>query len=509
MSIASASAAAAAAAPPIHTQQILSKVYTIDRKYRSMEGPSSVQRVTLGESAQPELLWIVGIRTEMVGEDGKTPQLPELMCHVNVDLDAAKHQAVFDFRRTTSPRLMTLSQGMLQAKLPAGFGFPISSNEPLVLFTQVLNHNIEHPKNLLVRHRVTFEYVRDADLTEPMKPLFNVGASGMVQLDNNPIALASMMPSASEGMSEMEHTGANCIVGARAPQAVSSAADYIDPSGRKMTGHWIVPPGRQTNASDITWFMQLPYDTRVHYAAFHLHPFAESLAVRDNTSGATIMKAGTKNPPEGVGLIHVDTFSSVEGVPMFRNHKYDLVSVYNNPTKANADSMASVFLGMDDPEFVHLAHEEFAKRATAIVDSTSITIHTSAGDLKAQLMRDIAPQTSNQVARFVYAGVFDRATATDGRSEIRISVPMSANVQRMMQPITDRPGSFDQGTVAYCLPSADTNEISLRFVSNASAAHESRCIPFARLTDGMSIVEAITHAPVAVSASVKSASMSR
>ena len=38
---------------------------------------------------------------------------------------------------------MTLSQGMLSAKVPAGFGFPIASNEPLLLFTQVLNLNIE------------------------------------------------------------------------------------------------------------------------------------------------------------------------------------------------------------------------------------------------------------------------------------------------------------------------------------------------------------------------------
>lgn len=91
--LAAAVCSSALAAPPVHTQQVLSKVYTIDRKYRSMEGPSSVQRVTLGDASKAELLWIVGIKTEMVGEDGVTPQLPELMCHVNVDLDPLKHQA--------------------------------------------------------------------------------------------------------------------------------------------------------------------------------------------------------------------------------------------------------------------------------------------------------------------------------------------------------------------------------------------------------------------------------
>ena len=54
---------------------------------------------------------------------------------------------------------------MLAAKVPAGFGFPLASNEPLLLFTQVLNLNIQHPQNLKVRHRVTIDYVRARDLT--------------------------------------------------------------------------------------------------------------------------------------------------------------------------------------------------------------------------------------------------------------------------------------------------------------------------------------------------------
>src|SRR5438477_7780208 len=162
----------------------------------------------------------------MVAEDGTTPQLPELMCHVNVDLDANRHQALFDIGHPVASRLMTLSQGMLTSRLPAGFGFPIASNEPLLLFTQVLNLNIEHPNNLKVRHRVTFDYVRDADLKEPMKPLFNLGASGMVQLTNNPLALTTMMGGAPP------HNGASCLIGSRAPQAAASSADYVDPTGK-------------------------------------------------------------------------------------------------------------------------------------------------------------------------------------------------------------------------------------------------------------------------------------
>jgi hypothetical protein len=102
----------------------------------------------------------------------------------------------------------------------------------LSLFTQVLNHNIEHPDNIKVRHRVTFSYVRDRDLVVPMKPLFNLGVSGLVQLDNNPNALAMMPTAATNSIavdasknaaastpSEHSAHGASCLLLPRAPNA--------------------------------------------------------------------------------------------------------------------------------------------------------------------------------------------------------------------------------------------------------------------------------------------------
>ena len=378
--------------PPERRLYVLSKVYTIDRKYRSMEGPASVQKVFLGDRSKAELLWITGIRTEMVTEDGVTPQLPELMCHVNVDLDADWHQALFDLPRPAAARLMTLSQGMLAAKLPPGYGFPIASNEPLLLFTQVLNHNIEHPNNLKVRHRVTFDYIRDADLKQPMKPLFNLGASGMVQLPSlgggpSPGAMPAGGPAPT-------HTGASCLIGMRAPQAMASAADYVDPSGRHMTGHWTVPPGRQVNASDITWFLRLPFDTKLHYAAVHLHPFAESLSIRDTTTGKVVLQSHATNPAKGIGLTHVETFTSAEGLPISKDHQYELVSVYNNTSGANADSMASIFFGFDDLEFAQPSPGTLAHRAMALFESDTVNFHTTAGDFTAVLARNVAPNTS-------------------------------------------------------------------------------------------------------------------
>ena len=495
--------AALAAAPAGQSKQFVSPVYTIDKIYHSMEGPSSMERIYLGDpNGSAELLWVTGIRTEMVGADGSTPQLPELMCHVNVDLDPGKHQALFGFRRATASRLMTLSQGMLAARLPAGFGFPMASNEPLLLFTQVLNLNIQHPQDLKVRHRVTIDYVRDRDLKSPIKPLFNVGASGMVQLDDNPLALThsmASMPSTSSITTDAGHDGMtmnptmSCLAGARAPQATSGSADYVDPQGRKMTGHWIVPPGKQVNHSDITWFMNLQFDTRLHYAAVHLHPFARSLEMRDSTTGQTVFLAKAENPPDAVGLLHVDEFSSADGVPLLHTHKYSLISTYDNPTNTNADSMASVFLGLDDLELTVPTSDQLAQASAVLFDSSTLVLHTNIGTITAALGRDRAPETVIQVARFVLAGALD-STRLIGQKTAAIAVSLPVDRTAILLQPTRVEGGVERklGTVSYCRPGGARAQATIVIDMDQPKERDSTCIGFARIVKGIDLLAAFT-----------------
>jgi hypothetical protein len=500
--IAILAAASALAAPAEQSKQFISPVYTIDKIYHSMEGPSSVERIYLGDPNAPaELLWVTGMRTEMVDADGTTPQLPELMCHVNIDLDGPKHQALFGLRRATASRLMTLSQGMLAAKVPAGFGFPLASNEPLLLFTQVLNLNIQHPQNIKVRHRVTIDYVRARELTTPIKPLFNVGASGMVILDDNPLALAhSMMsmPSTSSVTTEAGHDGAtmnpnmSCLVGARAPQASSGSADYTDPQGRKMTGHWIVPPGKQVNHSDISWFMNLQFDTRLRYAAVHLHPFAKSLEMRDMTTGKTVFLSKAQNPSAGVGLTHVDEFNSSDGVLLQRAHKYSLISTYDNPTNANVDSMASIFLGLDDPELTVPTSDELARTSATLFTDNTLVLHTNIGDITAGFDREHASETVLQVARFVAAGVLD-ATPMLGQKKGVTMTLIGPKVGPQMQPFHAEIGVPRRtGTMAYCLAGGPYTQPTIVIDSDEWIPANKLCIGFARVESGLGVVAAFS-----------------
>jgi cyclophilin family peptidyl-prolyl cis-trans isomerase len=465
-------------------QQVLSKVYPIVKKYKSMEGPSGAQTIYLGDRHHPELLWLTSIRTQVVGQDGKTLKSPELMCHMNVDLDPAKHKSLFNLQRYPAARLITISQGMrvasgaFEARLPAGFGFPIASNEPLFVMTQVLNHNIEHPRNLKVRHRVTFEYVRNRDLQQRLIPLFNLAVSGMVQMGGG-----------TQSVPAGDHTGTSCLIGARAPNSAGMSSDYVDPHGRKMTGHWVVPPGKQVNASDATWFMALPYDTKLHYAAVHLHPFAESLTLRDTTTGTDLFKAQTINPKNRVGLEHVDSFVNLAGVPMYKNHQYEMISVYDNPRSTNADSMASMFLGVADPEFIAPSSTDLLARSTALIDASAVVLRTTSGDVGAILMRNVVPETVMQFARLINVGAFRGARATVTESSITFTAAVTDDLRKFVSA-HEAGGEHRPGAVSFCTTLA---EISFVLVTKGEPRLDGRCTVFAQVGPGGDVLRAITE----------------
>lgn len=478
------------------TQQVLSQAYTIDKKYRSMEGPSSVITVHLGDQEKPELVWLTGIKTEVVGEDGQAAAPQEMMCHLNVELDSAKHKALFALKRMPSSRLMTLSQGVFEMKLPDGFGFPVASTEPLYLYTQVLNLNIDDPKNMKVRHRVTFTYVRDAARKQPMVALFNAGASGLVRLDDNLAMPAMAMAPMTDDKGIEHHSAADCLVGMRAPNANGMSADYTDPGGRKLTGHWVVPPGKQTNHSDITWFLQLPYDTKIHYATVHLHPFAESLTMRDVTTDKTIWTATAKNPEKGVGLAHADSFESLKGVPLFRDHKYELISAYNNTSGVNQDSMASIFFGLADPEFTKPTRADLAERIANSSAPTAFIFRTTLGDFGATLLRDKAPNAVAQFTRLVSSGALNGARLNAVGTEISVTAPAGDDVKPLLKSSgVESAAKHGTGTVSICPAKDDAKELSIEIELMPAPYRDGRCTAFAQLGPGSNVIRAITSSP--------------
>ena len=331
------------AAPPFEKNAlVLSKTYTIDRIYKSMEGPQSTQPIRLATESTSEVVWITGLQTQIVGPDGVSPRPKEFMCHINVDFDPQRHNALFGSLQNVSSRLFTLSQGEFEIHFPKGFGVPIMSSEPLNVTTQVLNHNVMG-KIWQVRHRVTFSYVPDPEAAEPMKPLYVCAPFAMKLIEGRDGYYGV------DSANEMVH-GATCLPGSNAPNA-TMGSEYEDGLGRKFSGHWLVKPGREVNHTLVTKLMGLRYDTTVHFIAIHLHPFAESLELRDLTTGQSVYKSRARGFSKGIGLAHVDYFSSTEGLSLYKNHEYELISITNNTSGKNQDSMAVMLMYLFDKEF--------------------------------------------------------------------------------------------------------------------------------------------------------------
>ena len=343
----SASAAPAATpSPERHSVSFLSEPYKVDKIYRSMMGPKGRSKIRLREGPT-ELLWITGYKAEIVGPGAGEAVSPEFMCHSNLGFaNMPRHRKIFHWLAPDKrqplvgrPRLFTLSQGQMEVEFPEGFGVPVLSDEVFNLDTQVLNLNPQEAP-VEVRHRTTIEYVRDSELAVPMKPLFQQAAQGLV------------LVSGEDGYFKIEEAnveehGEGCMVGEAA-----AGGTIKDGMGREFSGHWKVQPGREVNHTLVTRALNLPFDTTVHHIAVHLHPFAESLELRDLTSGETVFKSQARGPLLEIGLEHVDYYSSETGLRLFKGHQYELVSVYDNTSGEPQDSMAVMFLYMLDREFV-------------------------------------------------------------------------------------------------------------------------------------------------------------
>ena len=138
------------------------------------------------------------------------------------------------------------------------------------------------------------------------------------------------------------------------PGAEGMAADtipYHDREGRTFAGHWVVKPGREVRTTPVNGWLNMKEDMKIHYVSVHLHPFAESLQLRDATTGQMVLASKAENRPERIGLARIDQIASPEGITLHKDHQYELVSAYNNTTKANRTAMAVMYMYVEDMEF--------------------------------------------------------------------------------------------------------------------------------------------------------------
>src|SRR5438552_17978473 len=66
-------------------QTLVSDPYQLDKIYRSMEGPWSIQRgIHLGMAEKSHVQWVTGLETEVLDSVGQKPISQEFFCHSNL-----------------------------------------------------------------------------------------------------------------------------------------------------------------------------------------------------------------------------------------------------------------------------------------------------------------------------------------------------------------------------------------------------------------------------------------
>ena len=331
----------------LRTLEIYSPLLKVDRIYKSMEGPFRTQNVNFRDNGRPLLIWILGYRADIVSADGQAALSQEFMCHSNLELNTETHRKIFQRQEIDDTvvvpltRVATLSQGQLSMSLPEGFGMPIMSSEDLILGTQVLNLN-RPEMDTSVRHKLYLDFILDKDLKTHLKPLLPTFAQVSALVERDGVYRPSVISNVLEQTS--------CSLGLHAPQA-GNLGLHNDNFGRRFTGHWVVKPGREVRRTRVTKHMRIPFDTTIHYMAVHLHPFSESLTLRDLTKNKDLWTCHPKMMKTGIGIDEAADYSSREGIAVYKDHEYEVVSVYNNTSGVNQDAMATIFIYLLDKEF--------------------------------------------------------------------------------------------------------------------------------------------------------------
>ena len=344
---------------PSHQLVLYSKTQTIDGIYHSMTGPQDNEPFVFIKNEKPQLLWLTGFKIEVIDPKTNVLQSPEYLCHSHVRFntkifDINKRDPALDPGLNHDIKLVTLIQGRTEINFPKDFALPIFSNEPFIFHSMIINNNrIDKPFEL--QAKATFTYFKDNELTAPMKPLFRRCLTLRVPVDTSNKGNKHLNCLCELGMVEDRELDSGPIPSAQAVKSTRGNTSK-DSSGQDIVFHWFVPPGRHLYRYNVGQ-LGIPYDTTAHYIAIHIHPYGTFCELRDLTTKKNIFKSVSTNFKDRIGVEKSEMYSSPIGIPVFKNHQYEIICGYNNTTHQDIDAMAVMYIYLLNKNF------EVAKRA--------------------------------------------------------------------------------------------------------------------------------------------------
>jgi len=313
------------------TLSLITPTLVVDQIYKSMEGPKVMRSFQI-DSKTDDLVWITSFETKAISTNEVDALSNDYICHTNIDFYDGEHYSRWNLNERIGqhyPRLTSMSNGIEKYNFPDGYGFPVFGNENLFLSTQTLNHNIKSDP-FSVKHQINLGYKPHS---KTMKPLQSKTVFIMLPYNtDNPFQGPT---EANPNMCLPVETGNH---------------SYSNDEGESLSGHWVVFPGRKRYSYDITHQLQLKDSTTLHHIATHLHPYAETLTLKNKTKDTVIFTSIAENYTDKTGLKRMSSFSSAEGVMLYPDHAYELILEVNNTSGSDQDMMASMFLFLYDKE---------------------------------------------------------------------------------------------------------------------------------------------------------------
>src|SRR5262249_51694503 len=227
--------------------------------------------------------------------------------------------------------------------------------------------------------------------------------------------------------------------GVVAPNRGAHLSLLTDSLGRRLAGHWTVPPGQHKYSSPIVDERDPGFskkDRRIHAIWTHIHPLCATTALVqcDGEERRKLYEANIKTKTEGgLEIQNIQTIMSGQGILLRAGEHYELEGVYENTTGVPQDSMIShgIFFADDTfkaPAWVKSPVEEgqpkIASMEAAPSKSTGtrlfddnvdgpllsadkyVELQTSAGKLMIVLEPKLAPKNATQMHRLLVNGAF-------------------------------------------------------------------------------------------------------
>lgn len=338
-----------------YTLQIQSPLMSIDKIYRSMEGPMVSKEYFICQNPlsvllsayTPELIWITGYKVELTDEKGEKLS-EDFMCHNNLNI-GKRNRLPWKLKTLgTDTRLFTLTEGQTDVHLPEGFGIPLLSNQRCRIDFQVLNHNFSNI-NLKVHHNVTIYYKKDAECKKEVKALYQQSAFMTKQVSGPkgnfgeaPLDSAIVMKSNSYKMENL------CC--SNPGKFSANGYPFKDTYNRIFTGHWELADTTEMLTFDVTPMLNLKKNSLVHLVSIHVHPFCKKLELTDATESKILFSTVPVNFKDKIGLKSIPLFTSKSGIQLPVGHKYVLSSIYRKTRPEKHTAMATMFLYLEEDE---------------------------------------------------------------------------------------------------------------------------------------------------------------